>query len=353
MTAPVSTVPVTTAPSAGTGTAWRFIAPVLALETNGSRLAAGTAKTVSTVLPGVPADPTGVLVRVVARNVAAAGAVTVHPCGSSPKGTASLAINPARLNATVVMVPVADRQICVTSTVTTDVRLEVVAVHAADGVGVQPVVATRALDTRSVAPIAANGTKGISPKRLGTPSGAKAVTTTITLVAAGATPSSGSIGIGPCGGTPWIVAFKAVAIQSFSAVVRTNDAGICVSSTAAVHVVVDVTAAWTSGAPNIAASGPTRLLDTRRGAAVGPAAYGVPVPSGATTVQLTVTAVGGAKGAAIFVWPCNAPKPSAAAGTTVALTATTMVVTVATTGGVCMSATSATHVIVDLQGRAR
>ena len=94
---------------------------------------------------------------------------------------------------------------------------------------------------------------------MGIPAGAKAVTVTVTLLAA---PTAGSIGIGGCGGTPWILPFQAGPTQVFSAVVRAGDAGMCVSTTAPVHVVLDITGAWT-GTTALLLSTPARLFDSR------------------------------------------------------------------------------------------
>jgi hypothetical protein len=76
---------------------------------------------------------------------------------------------------------------------------------------------------------------------LGVPAGTTAVSVVVTVIGAKA---GGSIGIGACRGTPWIVSFGRQATVAFAGVVTVNAGGLCVTSTAATHVVVDVTAVW-------------------------------------------------------------------------------------------------------------
>jgi murein DD-endopeptidase MepM/ murein hydrolase activator NlpD len=356
-TAPTSTTPIpTTAPSAvpttsvpsGPATSWRFIAPVTAFDSSGTRLAAATPRSITVSgLAGVPTTVPAVMVRVVARNVAAGGHVTVHPCGATPSGI-TMAIAPARINATVTTVALSKGQLCVTSSVRTDVRVEVIAVLTAGGVGVEPTVARRALDTRPGDPMAANSTKGLSPKALGTPLGSSAVTVTVTVIGPSA---DGSIGIGACGGTPWIVPFRAAPVQTFSGVVRTNDAGVCLSTSVATDVVVDVTGVW-RGTTATSAAGPSRAFDSRRSGPIGtnPTAVTLAgVGASAKSAQLSVTVLGGARGGAVYVWPCASARPAAAVAVTAAGQNSTATVSAALSGGsLCVATTSSLHVVIDV-----
>lgn len=298
-------------------------------------------------LAGVPATTPAVMVRLTARNVVAGGHVTLHPCNTTPTGI-TMAVAPTRINATVTTVVLSKGQLCVTSSVRTDVRVEVIAVLSAGGVGVEPIVARRALDTRPGEPMAANSTRGLSPKALGTPLGSSAVTVTVTVIGPA---GDGSVGIGACGGTPWIVPFRAAPAQTFSGVVRTNDAGVCVSTSVATDVVVDVTGVW-RGTTGTTAAGPNRAFDSRRSGPIGvnPTAVTLAgVGASAKSAQLSVTVLGGAKGGAVFVWPCASARPAAAVAATAAGQNTTATVSAALSGGsLCVATTSSLHVVIDV-----
>ena len=356
---PATTAPPTTQPGSNpgsivptaNGTLWRFVAPALALDTGGNRLTAGTAKTVSIAnLAGVPTGTPGVLLRIAARNISGNGFLIVHPCDAPQPQAVTISLTPGRLNAATAMVSSLSSRFCVTSSVATDVRIDVVAFVAVDGVGVQPVIAKRAVDTRSNTRLAANGTRGLSLRTLGVPSGSVAATVTVTLLNPA---SAGSLGIGPCGGTPWIVPFQLAPVQSFTAVVRTNDAGICMSSTVAADAIADVTGVWGGPKPLLPVA-PRRVFDSRSGAAVGGAPITVTIPglaANVTQAQLTITVVGGSTGAAVFAWPCNQPRPSASVATAPAKIVASLSATVGVSNGtLCLASTGSVHIIIDVTG---
>ncbi len=342
--APATTVP----PGGGPGLRWQFATSVLAYDSGGAKLAAGTAVTVRVdSLPGIPAGTPGVMVRVMARNVAGAGYLAVHTCEAGANGTTTLAVQPNRLNATMTVAAVAGGAICVTSSVALDLRVYVVGYQAAEGVGAQPIATKRALDTRSGAKPAANANTAISPAKLGMPLGSKAVTANLTLLAPDA---AGALGIGPCGGTPWIVNFTAGGPQVLSGVFRTNDAGLCITSTVPVHLVVDVTAVWRTTAGALPAVPPVRVVDSRpAGVTSAGKVVGSGAPTGATRAQYTITLVAGATNGSLFVWNCNATKPPAAVAFAPAgqRTSTTVTLDVAG-GGLCFATTTAMQVVADL-----
>jgi hypothetical protein len=298
-------------------------------------------------LAGVPATTPGVLVRLAVRNIANRGNVSVHSCAAGPNGTTSLNFMPGRLSATTAVVSVVDGSICLTASTGVDVKVEVIGYLAADGVGLQPITAKRALDTRSGAAIAAGGTRSASLKAMGVPAGSKAVTVTVTLLGAA---TAGSLGIGGCGGTPWILPFQGVQTQVFSAVLRTSDSGVCVSATAAVHVVLDVTGAWT-GANVLAPTGAVRLFDSRATGPLTGTTFTVPVavPAGTTRAQFTVSVITGALSGAVFLWNCAEPQPAASVVSTNADSIASATVSMNVTGGtVCMASTGSLHSVVDL-----
>jgi murein DD-endopeptidase MepM/ murein hydrolase activator NlpD len=346
--APPATAPPATAPVAAAPTEWQFVNAVTAFDSGGKRLPVGQATAVKVnALAGVPATTPGVLVRLAVRNIANRGNVSVHSCATGPNGTTSLNFMPGRLSATTAVVGVVDGNICLTASTSVDVKVEVIGYLAVDGVGLQPITAKRALDTRSGAAIAAGGTRSASLKAMGVPAGSKAVTVTVTLLGAA---TAGSIGIGACGGTPWILPFQGVQTQVFSAVLRTSDSGVCVSATAPVHVVLDVTGAWT-GANVIAPTGAARLFDSRATGPLTGTTFTVPVavPAGTTRAQFTVSVITGALSGAVFLWNCGEPQPTASVVSTNADSIASATVSMNVTGGtVCMASTGSLHSVVDL-----
>lgn len=346
---PSTSVPSTSVPPGGApGPRWQFATSVLAYDSGGAKLAPGVPVTVKVdSLAGIPAATPGLMVRVMARNVAGAGYLAVHTCGAGANGTTTLAVQPNRLNATMTMAAVAGGAICVTSSVALDLRLYVVGYQAAEGVGAQPIATKRALDTRGGSKLAANANTAISPAKLGMPLGSKAVTANLTLLAPDA---AGALGIGPCGGTPWIVNFTAGGPQVLSAVFRTNDAGLCITSTVPVHLVVDVTAVWRTTAGPLPAVPPARVVDSRpAGITSAGKVVAAGAPAGATRAQYTITLVAGATNGSLFAWNCSTAKPAAAVAFAPAGQRTSTTVTLDVTGGgLCLATTTAMQVVADL-----
>ncbi len=133
---------------------------------------------------------------------------------------------------------------------------------------------------------------------------------------------------------------------------------VCVYTQSATDVVVDLTGTWSSTAGLSAAPvAPARLLDTRSGGTpmrpgqtleLAVAGVGA-VPADVVAVQVNLTATNTDHAGYLTVWPCGNTRPTASnlnprAGDTVANGAT-----VGLTGGrLCIYASTATHVIVDL-----
>lgn len=347
-TTPATTVPTSLAPAATTDHRWRFIAPVRALDTSGARLAAGTVTRVRVdTLSGVGTGVTGVMLRVVAHNAERAGWVRVEAC-DTPTGTSHLSFTPLRMNAVTAISRVSGGVVCITNSAPTALRVHVIGRLAADGVGALAMPARRALDTRTTGRLAAGATRSVGISALGVPTGTSAVTVTVTLLQPA---SNGALGIGACGGTPWIVSYSGAARQTLSGVVRINDGGLCLATTTTAHVIVDVTGAW-RGTSGVAAVTPQRLFDSRRTAALDATPRTVNVGVGAGLAQLSITAIGGTTPASIFVWNCSTGRPAATVVHTADGQNTTVNVLVdLTAGNLCLSADATVHVVVDLTAR--
>ncbi|MDO8364576.1 MAG: LysM peptidoglycan-binding domain-containing M23 family metallopeptidase [Actinomycetota bacterium] len=345
---PPSTVPPnTTPPGVGPDARWRFVAPVLSFDTNGRPLTPGATRAIAaTSLTGVPASATGVMVRLAVRNATSGGYLTVHACDTGVPAASTLTIVPGRANATMTVVRVVAQEICLTGNTAAEVRVEVVAFVTTYGVGVEPMSARRAVDTRTGRQLAAGTLLTVTRASLGAPRGAAAVTATVTLLSPAA---AGSIGIGPCGGTPWVVAYSTAQAQVFSGVVRTNDAGVCITSTTAVHVVVDISGVWHGTTP-LLPTGPQRLFDSRTTGAITTAITTIrpTLAAGSTRAMLTVTVVPGASPGALYVWNCAGARPAASVVSTAGGGTSATVLLDVSTGSICMASTGSVHAIVDL-----
>ena len=240
----VTTTTVPAVPPAASLSKWQFIAPVMALNTFtvGRKLVAGQPTAVPvTGLSGVSPNTTGVMLRIVAPRATTAGTLRVHACGATPPPGAVLQFGPTVIAATVASTAVTAGTFCVTSTADVDVRMAVIAQTATTGAAQQIIAPNRALDTRTGTPVKGGTTVAVAPSKLGQGSTTQALSVTVTIVAP---KSAGSFGLGACGGVPWVVAFPAGATLSYTAVMRTNAAGVCLSPSVDAHVVLDVRALW-------------------------------------------------------------------------------------------------------------
>jgi murein DD-endopeptidase MepM/ murein hydrolase activator NlpD len=332
-------------PTSSTRTLWQFVSPVMALD---RQVAAGSRTTVTMPsLSGVASGTPGAMLRITSLAPARSGFVTVHPCDVAPSSS-SLNLEPGRINSTTTVVAVHSNQFCVTSSVATDMRVDVVAALSTSGVGVQPIASIRALDSRTTSVLAANTTRTVSLASMGVPRGARAVTATFTIVDPAA---AGTLSIGPCGAGSWGARFGRVAVQSFSLTVRVNDNGLCLRNSTDAHVIVDVTGAWT-GSASVTPIGPQRVIDTRGGAPLGNDVRTVPlggVPAGTSRAMVTVTAIGGGSVGTVVAWPCSQPRPSGGVGATMPGNITAFSVPVAGTE-LCLTANAPTHAVVDITG---
>lgn len=343
-TVPPATIPVVPGPGL-----WQFIAPVVALDTDGPTVAAGAPRAIRVAgLVGVPDSAPGVMVRAVVENASLGGSLTLYACDAATPTATTLNYTAGRMNAAMSIVGTRAGNICAIATTAVDLRVEVVGYLSTVGVGVLPTPSLRAVDTRLSSPLAANGTLALVPSKLGTPRGAKAVTVSVTLLAPAA---AGKVSIGPCGGTPWTLSYTSAPTQLFSAVVRTNDAGVCVSTTSTVNVVVDVTGVWHGTLP-LGIAGPVRVYDSRSSGLVGTATQQVTLglPSTAARAELTVAVLAGGGPGALYVWNCATARPAASVAATSGAPMAATVTMDVTGRSLCLASTGSVHAIIDVTG---
>ncbi|MEX0847585.1 MAG: LysM peptidoglycan-binding domain-containing M23 family metallopeptidase [Ilumatobacteraceae bacterium] len=350
--APV-TAPIANTNNSGTGGGrWQFIAPKSVAD---ATLSAGVTRTITVnKLAGVPVGTTGVLLRLTARSAGSSGYLVTHPCDAPPPVASTLSVRAGVTSVGSAMVEVIGGTVCATASTSMRLKVEVLASRATNGVGVQPVTATRVLDTRSSTQLGPGVTATLTPAQLGVVSGTQALTATVTIVDP---TGSGIVSMGFCGQGPWTVPVSADRISSFAMTMRVSSAGWCLTTSVPMHVIVDIVGVW-AGTGSPGPVDPLRVFDSRSGSgAIGATARQVqvagvgPIPQGATTAMLSITAVTNGAAASVYAFPCG-EGPST--GSVVAASpnrATTAVVPVRLGGGaVCISTTSSADVVVDVLG---
>ena len=241
------------------------------------------------------------------------------------------------------------------------------------GDGFSPVVPVRLLDTRDGRGAPKGKLAGDAVLRLavaghgGVPAvGATAVTVNVTAVSPD---QAGFATVFPCGIDPPNVSNLNYAagqtVPNLVTVPLAADGTICISTSAATHVLADIAGWYGQVGDGFSPVVPVRLLDTRdgRGAPKGKLAGdavlrlavaghgGVPAV-GATAVTVNVTAVSPDQAGFATVFPCGIDPPNVsnlnyAAGQTVPNLVT---VPLAADGTICISTSAATHVLADIAG---
>lgn len=366
---PANSVTTTTmgSPTAGAtavdGSRWTFVEPVVVFNgTGATALVANTVKQISvSAVNGAAASPAAALPTALMLRVSAtagtAGTVTVHPCVAPASATATLAVEPGTMAIGTAIVAVTNGTICVISTTAASVKLTVTAQVTPAGVGARPVATSRVLDTRSTGRLAAAQKVALSSATLGIESAAKGVTATFTVVNPAA---AGTLSISACGGTELKAPFISTSLAAFSVIVAVNTTGLCVSSTVATDVIIDITGGWDPDAAGTSAATPVRVLGT----AVVPTAIsstptnvtvagigGLPAELATVIVNVTVIAGADANSTSVFIWPCGQPQPTAPVGVAAAgHTATFLATTSVAAGQICVASTTPATAFVDVAG---
>jgi glucose/arabinose dehydrogenase/PKD repeat protein len=335
--------------------------------------------------PGEPASATSVLLNVTATQPAAAGYLRVYPCGTSPHvSTVNVDAGQTAANLALIALP-GDHRVCVWSMVSTHVVLDVAGWFAppgaARGAGADStyhtVTPVRVLDTREpslapggvAAPVAAGREVRLSlAGRSGFPSSASAALLNVTVTDP---QGAGFVRAYPCGAEQVVSNINFVAGQTVANLVAVKvSAGgsVCVRTTAATNVVVDLSGWYAPGtAAGLTATAPRRLLDTRD-ARLAPARLahplqpGVPltlrlrgvdgVPANASSIVLNVTVTNVAADGYLRVSPCgtspNVSNVNYRPGQVAA--ANLVVVRLPLNGEVCVSSFARADVVLDLAG---
>ncbi len=223
----------------------------------------------------------------------------------------------------------------------------------------------RLLDTRVDGLPAAGGATTTVPVagRLGVPAGSTAVALNVTVTEAA---GPGFVTVWPAGvarpeASNLNVERGGQTIPNLVIVPLGDGGAVDIFTQMATHLVVDVVGAWepaaTATAGRFVPTGPTRVLDTRSGAAVAGGTTQLvdlgPAAAGASGAVLNVTATEASGAGFVTVWGPGAPRPVASnvnverPGQTVA---NTVVTPVDAGGRVAVFVQSTTHVVIDLVG---
>jgi hypothetical protein len=308
----------------------------------------------------VPDDVTAAALNVTAVGPTSGGFLTVYPCSDTVPTTSTVNFAAGRdiANSTIATLDV-DGDVCVYSSTATDVIVDISAWFSSGAAaGMSASESRRVADTRSglggSLRLAAGSVLTVATGDVG----ASAVALNVTAIGAS---EAGFLTVYPCATTPPVasnVNFGAGEVRPNNTIVAVAPGGlVCVYSSAAVDVVIDVTAAFSaSGQFEYLPATPHRLIDTRETgviAAGGEIAFAVPSP-GATpdAVSVNVTATGHDTDGYTTTFGCGTVLPEASTlnqrvGES---NANGAIVPVGAGATGCVFTSSATNLIVDLNG---
>jgi SpoIID/LytB domain protein len=322
------------------------------------------------VRPPVAAGSTAVSVNLVAVDSAAAGYLTVYPCGVARPLTSVVQARLGQVVSGSAIVPLgADGTFCLFSSVSTHVVVDLFGAFA-PGVGsrFEPIASTRRYDSRPGGTVLAAG----SVVRVGTrgsggaPSDSTAASFTVHALEAR---SDGFVTVWPCD-TPMPVV-SSVNVTAGASVTNSVDVAVgptgevCFFLSRPMHLAVDL-AGWygPSASTEFRAVTPFRLADTRSGSGwvgsfarnagrrIDVAGVGALPASGVRAVVAQFTAVDAPTGGFLTVHPClgRAPQLSMLRYPTAANMAAMVNSVLSADGDWCVVTNTSTHLVVDVTG---
>lgn len=322
---------------------------------------------------GVPAEALAVSGRVMVANTGGASQLTMWNCSNPMPKTPTLTFNAADLVSNSISVPL-DPQgyVCVSSTANTDLVIDVYGYFTTTATSRLAAVApARLLDTVAgvgvpVGPLGQGTTTELAVTSA--PEGATGVQLNITTVG-----SSDGVIVAPCGVTP--LASSAVAapgrvLTTSYTVALSSNSTLCVTAPVTIDVTIDLVGfmapAETGG---FTAAAPVRWMDSRltyspqlnggTGGAKVAAGQVITlqvagqrnVPATATAVSVNVTAINGAVGGSVTVYACDTtPATVSVSGAGSKAISNAVMVNLSATGTLCVTTSSPTEVLVDLNG---
>jgi hypothetical protein len=317
-------------------------------------------------LNGVPVNALAAVVSVTAVEPCADTFLTVYPCGGAPPVASMVNAVALSVVANSGIVRLGDGSLCVYSPQATDVVVDVSGWIASSGLRTTPVTPVRLVDTRpgerQALPVAQGrlDAAGLLTVDIGSlPGMAGAMAATVNVTAA-APQGSGFISVlpGPCAAVVLppltsnlnVTAGRDVAA---SATVALGEGELCVFSSTATDVVVDLQALHGMAGGAITTDDPRRILDTRDAQRIGP---GQSLIVGLDTTQqaaiVNLTAVDPSGSGFLTLYPCGSTIPTASNLNVIAgvVVANRALVSTGGTDRFCLYSSVETDVVIDVEG---
>jgi hypothetical protein len=323
-------------------------------------------------LNGVPDDAVGVAMNVTATGPAAPGYLTVYPCGDVPTASNLNYRQDQTVPNFVVSALSPAGEVCIDTYAVTDVVVDLAGYLPASSPIVMLPQPARIVDSRQgvglpgpmiagqVAEVQVAGMPGI-------PADASSVLFNATVTN---TATPGFLTVFPCGESippTSTLNYKADDTVPNFVVAKIGSAGrVCLYSTSATHVIIDVAGYNPAGATDVVPlQSPARLLDTRTGIGGPPGkvtgagrsvqlAGNAAIPGNATGVVVNLTATQSTASGFVSAFPCGGTTPLVSnlnftAGTDVA----NMAIVKLGAGQLCLTSNSGVDVIADVTGYLR
>jgi hypothetical protein len=344
-------------------------APVRAVDTRNlpGKLGAGRMLTVPIAgANGVPADATAALVSLTAVEPCSVTFLTAFPCGSTLPLASVVNANALSTVANSAVVRLGGGALCVYTSQPTDVLVDVSGWIGPAGLESTPLAPLRLVDTRpgqqqalSVPQerLGAGGalTVDLSPLAGSDPNGAAA---SVNVTAAGPA-GDGFVSVlpGPCAGVVLPPTTSNLNVSTgrnaaASATIALGNGQLCVYSSTATDVVVDLQALHGAAGGLVTAVDPRRILDTRNSSRLSPG-QSLPIELGfaSAAVIVNLTAVDSSASGFVTLYPCGAALPTVSnlnvdAGAVVANRA---LVSTAGTNRFCVYSSVETDVVIDIE----
>ena len=307
----------------------------------------------------VGVDATTITVNLTVTEPSAPGFITVYPCGADRPIASATNYTTGETRANVVDVPFeAGGDICLYSLVDTDAIIDVQGFHSpSNDSRIVPRTANRLVDTRPSDKLEAGETRVVQV--VGAGKAAASATVVALNIAATETEGPGFLTVFPCGDDRPLASnlnFMADQTVSNEVFVEPGENGsVCIYSLTGTHLVVDLDATFEpSGSLDFESAVAGRIADTRpAGKLAAGETRAWKVADGVAAAALNVAATETAGPGFLTVFPCDADRPLASnvnfyvRGQTASNHVT---VAVDDDGMVCVYASTATHVVIDVEG---
>jgi hypothetical protein len=350
-------------PTVGTAGGFTPVGPVRVLDTRaGPPLGAGNALDVD-VSAVVPAGATAALVTLTATGTCADGYLTSSACGAPIPLASNVNFTRGRdrANSAVVLLG-PDRHVCVYASAVTDVVVDLSGWWApGQGWRYEPAAPARLLDTRDakgarssvVGARAAGSTLPVTVTAW--PSAPMAPAAVLVNVTAMDAQTAGYVTVSPCGSTPTVSSLNLApgeVVANVAATAVGGDGTVCVYTSAAMHLVVDLEGWFGSTGARLAPQTPQRIVDTRTGLGGARLRGGaaLAVPTGGDGAWLNATAVGPDTDGFLTVHPCGPLPLVSNANYRAGAVVPALAAVGAGTGGSCVTSLAATDLVVDRLG---